>query len=146
MGFILIAKANCAVRRSTFNPSSPGSRDMQACTLAGNGGAEASRLLIYAAGDENRDRWSVESFIQRMRAHVLDGRRNERALLGLEIHDLQGHRVFALDDAHPLVEVVLRPGTYHVSTEHGGTRRRYTIALEQGASTDLYLRLALDRH
>jgi hypothetical protein len=119
---------------------------MQACTLAGNGGAEASRLLIYAAGDENRDRWSVESFIQRMRAHVLDGRRNERALLGLEIHDLQGHRVFALDDAHPLVEVVLRPGTYHVSTEHGGTRRRYTIALEQGASTDLYLRLALDRH
>ena len=115
---------------------------MDTHTLAGTDGTEASRLLIHAAGDNGSDGWSVESFIHRMRAHVLDGPRSERAPLALEIHDLEWHRVLALDDAPPLVDVALPPGTYHVTTNLAGKRRRYTIRLEPGASFDLYLRLA----
>jgi hypothetical protein len=50
--------------------------------------------------------------------------------------------VLALDDAGPLVEVALCPGTYHVSAQRGRLRRGYTVTLQQGASFDLYLRLA----
>lgn len=118
---------------------------MDTHTLASADGAPASRLLIHAAGDNGGDGWSVESWLHRVRAHVLDRPRSERAPLALEIHDLQGHRVLALDDARPLVDVALPPGTYHVSTNLAGTRRRYTIALEQGASFNLYLQRAHDR-
>jgi hypothetical protein len=119
---------------------------MDTQTFAGTDVTAASRLLIHAAGDDDRDGWSIESIIQRMRSHVLDGRRNVRPQLALEIRDLLGHRVLALDDARPLIDITLPPGTYHVTAALGGSRRGYTIALEQGASFDLYLRLARDRH
>lgn len=109
-------------------------------TLACADLVEASHLLIHAAGDDGSDGWSVESIVQRMRAHVMDGPRSERAPLSLEIQDLQGNRLLALDNAGALIDVALAPGTYHVTTELAGTRRRYTIALERGASFDLHLR------
>jgi hypothetical protein len=118
---------------------------MHVQTLPGIDVADASRLLIHAAGDDvgdGGDGWSVESIVKRMRAHVLDGSRGDRAPLALEIHDLQGHRMLALGDAGALVDVVLPPGTYHVSTQIGSTRRRYTVSLEPGASYDLYVRTA----
>lgn len=105
----------------------------------------AARLLIHTRGDDGCAGWSVDSIIQRMRARVLDGLRRDRALLALEIQDLEGHRLLALDDTGPLVDVALPPGIYHVSTELAGTRRQYTVALEQGASVDLFLRLDGDR-
>lgn len=119
---------------------------MDTRTLASSDVCAASRLLIHAAGDDGSDGWSIDSIIQRMRAHVLGGPRSKRALQALEIQDLQGHRVLALDDAGALLDVALPPGTYHVTTDLAGTRRRYTVALEQGASVDLYLRLARNRH
>jgi hypothetical protein len=108
-------------------------------TLAGADGAAASRLLIHAMGKNRRAHRSLDAFIERLRARVIDGRRNVQTLLGLEIRDLEGHRVLALPDAGPLVDVTLPPGTYHVSTARGDTRRRYTVALEPGAFVELYL-------
>jgi hypothetical protein len=85
--------------------------------------------------------------MQRLRALYAEGPwHDERAPLGLHIEDLQGHRVLTLDDAGPLIEVPLPAGTYHVSVCLGKVRRRYTLRLEHGASFDLYLRLAPDRH
>ena len=71
---------------------------------------------------------SVESIIQRVRAHRLGGARGERAAIGLEVRGLEGHRLLVLDAAGPLVEVALAPGTYHVSTELAGVRRSYTVS------------------
>jgi hypothetical protein len=117
---------------------------MQTDTLSRTDAAAVSRLLIHAPGQDDSDGWSVDSLIQRMRSHVLERPRGERPLLALEIHDLQGQRLLALDDACPLVEVTLPAGTYHVSTDLAGARRSYTVALERGASFDLYLRLSRD--
>ena len=105
----------------------------------------ATRLLIHAASADGSDGWSIESFIQRMRAHVLDGPHSGHALPALEIQDLEGRRVLALDNTCPLVDVALAPGTYHVTTDLAGTKRRYTVALEQGASVDLHLRPGKER-
>jgi hypothetical protein len=119
--------------------------DNEAAT--GSGACAPSRLLIHAAGDDGCDGWTVAAVIQRMRLQVLDGPRGGRPPLALEIHDLLGHRMLTLSDARRLVDIVLSPGTYHVTTDLAGTRRRYTVALEQGVSVDLYLRSrAVDRH
>ena len=114
-------------------------------TLASTDVVAAAHLLIHAACDDGRDGWRVDSLVQRMRARVLDGR-SDPPMLALQIHDLQGRRVLALDDACPLMDVTLSPGTYHVTTDLAGTRRRYTVALEAGASVDLYLRRGRERH
>jgi hypothetical protein len=114
--------------------------------LASSDLRSASRLLIHAARDDGPAGWTIESLIRRLRAHLLEGPRKLRALPGLEICDLGGHQVLAIDDAGALVDVTLLPGTYHVSAEVDGVRRSYTVALEPGVSFDLYLGPAPDRH
>jgi hypothetical protein len=114
-------------------------------TLACTDAPSVARLLIHAGEAAGGTGWSVESLIRRVRARCLDETRNEQAPLGLEIHDLQGNRVLTLDTAGPLVDVALPPGTYHVTTQLGDVRRKYTVALEQGASFDLHLRRSRDR-
>jgi hypothetical protein len=106
----------------------------------------AARLLIHAAAEDGKAGWSVDSLIQRMRARLRDSLRGKRVLLALEIQDFQGRRVLALADACTSVEVALAPGTYHVTTDLAGTRRRYTVALGQGASVDLHLRYGRTPH
>jgi len=101
-----------------------------------------ARLLIHAAGDVRAEQRTFDSLMQRLRLRDTGGPRSGRLPLGLKIHDLHGLRVLALDDAGPLVDVALPPGTYHVTAQQGAVRRAYTITLEQGASFDLYLRLA----
>jgi hypothetical protein len=113
---------------------------MDICAPAVGGAARASRLLIHIASDCSSAAGSAVTFIRRLLAQRLQGPLRARVPLKLAIHDLQGRCTLALDDAGPLVDVTLPPGTYHVSTDHGGARRRYTVALEQGASFDLYLR------
>jgi hypothetical protein len=58
------------------------------------------------------------------------------------IEDLDGQRILALPDARPRLELLLPPGTYHVSLEGAGMRRRYTVTLQAG--TTFELRLVLD--
>ena len=118
---------------------------MQNHALASPGVSAVCHLLIHAKSDDGSNGWSVESLVQRIRAHVLDGPRGERPPTRLEIRDLEGQRVLAIDGACTLVDVALSPGTYHVRAELTGTRRSYTVALEPGASFDLYLRLARKR-
>jgi hypothetical protein len=99
----------------------------------------AARLLIHAT--DGAGHWSLESLLRRLRAHWRAVPADERAARRLEIHDLRGRRMLALDDAGPLVEVALPPGTYHVTARRGPVQRGYTVALEQGVSFDLHLRL-----
>jgi hypothetical protein len=105
----------------------------------------AARLLIHRPHPARMDDWSVESLIQHLRPSDADRSRRDRVPLKLEIHDLQGNSVLALDAAGALVEVALQPGTYHVTTQLGCVRRRYTINVESGASTDLHLPSARGR-
>ena len=64
--------------------------------------------------------------------------------LAVQITDAAGHPVFSLNDAGPLTDVSLPAGTYHVAVQRGDVRRGYTMTLAQGASVELYLRLAPD--
>ena len=63
----------------------------------------------------------------------------------LAIDDLQGRRLYACDDLRSMIDVALPAGTYHVTVRHGGDRRRYTVALEQGATFNLQLPHAAKR-
>lgn len=66
-----------------------------------------------------------------------------RGPLSLQIDDLQGSKLLAVEDAAALTEVPLPAGTYHVIARRGRVRRRYTMTLEQG-TFDLYLHLTAD--
>jgi hypothetical protein len=106
----------------------------------------AARLLVHAEDNVGARGKRFESPLRRLRALYADGPwHDEQAPLCLHIDDLQGRRVLAIDDAGPLSEVPLPAGTYNVTVRLGKVRRSYTMVLEQGASFDLYLRLAPDR-
>jgi hypothetical protein len=109
------------------------------CTLNVVSAVPASRLRIHSAGDDGLAATSVVTTLQRRVVRWLQGSRRLQTRLSLTIHDLQGRCVFSLDDAGPMVDVTLPPGTYHVCAERGSVRRRYTIALEPGASFELNL-------
>lgn len=57
----------------------------------------------------------------------------------LQIDDLHGQRFFATDNACALITLPLPAGTYHVTVRAGGLQRRYTVALQDGATVDLHL-------
>lgn len=110
-----------------------------------------SRLLIHAHGKDANGVWRMGALVRRVwvrvwaRAQHAD--RHDEALPLLEIRDLQGHRLLTLTDASTEVDVVLPTGTYHVTTQVGDERRSYTVALEQGTTTNLYLQpRRLQRH
>lgn len=106
--------------------------------------SSAAHLLIHASAAPQADGWRIDSILQRLRAHYREGALDERESLNLQIHDLQGNRLLTLEDAGPLVDMALPPATYQITTQIGRTRRDYTVALEPGASVDLYLRLPPD--
>lgn len=112
---------------------------MDTDTLASSEASAAARLLIHAEREVGALAWRAEALIQRMRAHVMGEPRLGHAGLALEIHDLLGHKVLALNSAAALVDVALPPGTYHVTALLGGASRRYTVALERGQLFNLYL-------
>lgn len=114
-------------------------RMMEDLSLAGAAIGATSRLLIHATVDEADPPWAVGALVRRVWAQVRHEPRNGDALATLEIRDLQGHRLLTLTDAGALVDVVLPTGTYHVTTQVGENRRSYTVALQQDATTDLYL-------
>jgi hypothetical protein len=101
--------------------------------------SRSARLLIHAAPPARADDWTLESLLQHLRRGDAGSRRDTPRPLALKIHDLQGRCVLALDEAGPLTDIALAPGTYHVWAQQGPSRRRYTITLEPGASFDLHL-------
>jgi hypothetical protein len=101
-----------------------------------------ARLLIHAHDDHPQGR-HADSPLQRLLALYPAGNRStRREPLRLLIDTLEGETVLAVDDAGPLVDVSLPPGTYHVTAHLGDSHRGYTMRLDQGASFDLHLRLA----
>jgi hypothetical protein len=63
----------------------------------------------------------------------------ERDPIQVLVEDMGGNRVLSLDDATPLIDLPLPPGTYQVTARHGNLRRGYTLTLERNTSVDLYL-------
>ena len=105
----------------------------------------AARLLIHTEGPvaaAAKEPWSPLQWLLAWAPTNL--RQDPHAPLRLQIDDLQNHPFLTLDDAGPLVDVVLPAGTYHVAVQRGDVRRGYTMTLAQGASVELYLRLAPD--
>ncbi|MET0349035.1 MAG: hypothetical protein ABW067_04535 [Rhizobacter sp.] len=101
-----------------------------------------ARLLIHAHDDHPPGR-HADSPLQRLLAlYPSSARSAHREPLRLLIDTLEGETVLAVDDAGPLVDVSLPPGTYHVTAHLGDSHRGYTMRLDQGASFDLHLRLA----
>ena len=113
---------------------------MDADTLLAPGQDTRSRLRIHGGGDGAR--WSLPSLWRRVRAHWRGG---PDALSTLEIHDLPGRRLLTLSEAGTPVDIVLPTGTYHVTAQAGANRRRYTVVLEQDATTELHLLPARSR-
>lgn len=103
----------------------------------------AARLLIHAdetfCARKNR-RNSKLWWLRRMYSNAQC--RENQVPLCLQIADLQGKQVLAIDDAEPLTDVSLPAGAYQVTAHLGKVRRDYTLTLASGASFDLYLRLA----
>jgi len=100
----------------------------------------AARLVIHAEGKSTAGGRRLAILMRRLRALCSIGLRETREPLRLDIDDLQGCRLLALEEAGPRVEVALPAGTYRIFAQRGDVRRSYTMTLAQGASSDLYLR------
>ncbi len=105
----------------------------------------AARLVIHDEREVDGICKYVEYQLKRLRALYSDRPGHDRAPLKVEINDLQGCRVLAIDNAGSLIDVPLPAGTYHVTAHLGKLRRGYTMTLQQGESLDLHLRLSPDR-
>lgn len=111
--------------------------------LTRNASAPAAHLLIHANAQPGVREPRGESPLQRLRSLYAGGpRHDERVPLALRIDDLRGQAMLAVEDAWPAIDVILPPGTYHITAHLGELRRGYTVTLEGGRSFDLYLRLA----
>ncbi len=64
--------------------------------------------------------------------------------LTLRIEDAQGRKVFALENAGPLVDVKLPSGQYRVLADFDGVQRGGTVDLRQDAPARMYLHWAHD--
>ncbi len=112
----------------------------------GTGSPAGTHLLIHISDDAPvGSGWHLQALVQRLRARVLAAAHPAPALLALEIHDQQGHKLLTIDRAGPLVDIVLAPGIYRVTARRGTLLRSYTVALSPGRSFDLHLHLPLRR-
>lgn len=102
----------------------------------------AARLLIHVEGARDANRRPLQSALRWLLALCSDRARvKERLLLDVQIDDLQGRRVLAIQGPGSLIDVPLPAGTYRVTANFGTVRRSYTLALEAGAPLELRLRL-----
>jgi hypothetical protein len=107
-----------------------------------NASGTDAHLLIHTDSEIDRRGRRSDSPLQRLLELYSDGPEHQRARLHVEIHDLQGQQMLAVEDASPLLDVTLPAGTYHVSTRLGSMQRSYTMSLKPGGAFDLYLRLS----
>lgn len=103
-------------------------------------GQASARLRIHAGAESPDHGWRIDALLRHMRSLFLADGGSASARLDLEIHDLKGNQVLALEDAMFTIDVALAPGTYHVTALHCGAQRQYTVALAHGAVVDLHLR------
>ncbi|MFC5499423.1 hypothetical protein ACFPOE_17895 [Caenimonas terrae] len=97
-----------------------------------------ARLFIHSHAATRSSRSRLAFSLRQMRRRDAAAPREP---LCLSIEDRQGRTVLVVDDAGPLVDVPLPPGTYQVTARKGRLRRGYTLTLERGSSVDLHLSL-----
>jgi hypothetical protein len=104
-----------------------------------------ARLRIHAERPAGGPATALESALHRLRRRYASGRATpQRPPLALQVDDLQGRRLLAIEDAGALTDLPLAAGTYQVGVTLDGRRRSYTLTLEAGAAFDLHLQLAPD--
>lgn len=100
-----------------------------------------SQLLIHTDDPSSFGTSRFQPLLRRLRSfytQVLPG--SKRLPIKILIFDLQGHCVFSTEWAGPLVSVALPGGAYHIKAVFGEMRKSYTLTIESGIATDLYLR------
>jgi hypothetical protein len=113
---------------------------MSSCPQGGAAEIASARLLIHtgdAIGTIQSKLGLAFHAFGRMRM-----RGKDREPIQVFVEDMEGNRVLALDDAAPLIDLPLPPGTYQVMARQGKVRRGYTLKLERNSSFDLYLSAA----
>jgi len=106
-----------------------------------------SQLLIHTDDPYTVGASRFKPVLRRLRSlytQVLPG--NKPLPIKILIFDLQGQCVFSTEWAGPLVSVVLPGGAYHIKAVFGEMRKSYTLSIESGMATDLYLRWASHLH
>lgn len=100
----------------------------------------SARLLIHTGNPSGPLRLTLALVL---RAICLDHPPwKESTPVRLSVEDIGGEQLLALDDAAPVIDLVLPPGTYQVIARHGNVRRGYTLTLARDTAFDLYLSLA----
>ncbi len=103
-----------------------------------------ARLRIHAERLHPAPGTALESALHRLRKRYAGRAAPPHQPLALQVDDLQGRRVLAIEDAGALTDLPLAPGTYQVGVTLGGSRRSYTLTLEAGGAFDLHLHLVAD--
>lgn len=102
-----------------------------------------ARLLIHATEGVGTPEGSISAVLRRWRTWAVSvTRADPPGQVRLQIADLQGRAIFSANELQPLIEVPLTAGIYHITVSDGRRQRRYTVALEQGATFNLHLRSA----
>ena len=110
---------------------------MNSCPDGGVAAIASARLLIHTGNAVGTIRSKLASAFRAMGLKHSPWRGREPIQVFVE--DMGGNRVLSLDDATPLIDLPLPPGTYQVTARHGNVRRGYTLTLERNTSFDLYL-------
>ena len=100
----------------------------------------SARLLIHTGYAMGASKVMLAPALRRMRLSYSLPKNSEP--IQVIVEDLAGNRVLLLDDAAPLIDLPLPPGTYQVTASHGNVRRGYTLTLGRDTSFDLYLSFA----
>jgi len=100
-----------------------------------------SQLLIHTDDPYTVGTSRLKPVLRRLRSlytQVLPG--SKPLPIKILIFNLQGQCVFSTEWAGPLVTVILPSGAYHIKAVFGEVRKSYTLSIESGMATDLYLR------
>jgi hypothetical protein len=120
---------------------------MDTCTLGSTVTPPAARLLIHTEDVIGTSPSWFKAALRRIRAlytHAFTS--TAQVPLSVKVIDLQGHCVCVIESVGPLIAIPLPCGTYHVKAQFGEICRNYTLTIEPGKSTDLYLRQTSSLH
>jgi hypothetical protein len=99
----------------------------------------AARLLILTDGAAAACAGPLPKLLAGWRLRLRWPRPAALATRAVVVDDVQGRQFFVCEDARPLIDLSLPAGTYHVTLRAGALQRRYTAALQDGATVELRL-------
>jgi hypothetical protein len=120
---------------------------MDTCTFGSTVTPPAARLLIHTEVVTGANPSWFKAALRQIRALYANAfTSTARMPLSVKVIDLQGHCVCVIESVGPLIAIPLPCGTYHVKAQFGEICRKYTLTIESGTSTDLYLRQTSSLH